>query len=184
MTDTLQGSDLELFHVLRTAGVFQHLDGNRLDTEGGSTVVTCGDNYRNRFSDIFTYHGKVQETCGSRIEIVHSWAAGALALAPNSPVNQRTPMFDLCCVGKLQELAESGKFRTIALYAHFPCLGAQLHGVSFKRAIELLIDAKSRLKREVLPNVACFCHFDLPEEGLRTYFLSREHWEEWVAQSL
>lgn len=184
MADTLQGDDLALFRALKKAQVFQHLDGNRLDAEGGSTVITCGDNYHDRFYDVFAYHGKVQGTRDNgRIEIVHSWAAGAIALALNSPVNKRTPMFDLYCVTKLRELVESGKFKAIALYAHFPCLGAQLYDVSFQRAVQLLIDAKSRLKREVSPNVACFCHFDLPEEGLRTYFLSRPHWEEWIVRS-
>ncbi|MBI5229702.1 MAG: hypothetical protein HY981_00110 [Candidatus Magasanikbacteria bacterium] len=174
----LSTNEVYFFKELREAGVLEDVNGNRLNTSHGVILVTCADG--DQMGDIFTLQSGMTDR-------IHTLAlnGGGLLLPLNSPANT------------IVAIAASGRFirvgdvymdqikagmtlkviKTVALHVHFPCGIAQLYNIPPLRLIDLLVQAKTRIKDECANiKVAAYVHIAWPDCRKRTYFISRDKW--------
>lgn len=177
---TLELSRMELKWVrtLRNADVLRPIDEHRL--RGNHTIsIVCPDCHQ--IGDIFDHHRRM---CGYA---PHQLAlnGGALLIAQPSPLAQSATEGDVL----LENLAEAIRLKNLSrvvLYAHAPCGKAASVNIGVRLTVGLLIAAKRRIKEhEPLRRGAgatlklfCFVHIAYPESGKKTYFVSRQDWEE------
>lgn len=177
----LSEKDRRLIRELREADVLQDIDGHRLNQEDGAILITCSD--ADQFFDMFRHQVKMQadQRTDPRIH-VFAWNGGALALAPDSPINRITHAEDVF----LQQIADARsmkKIDTVALYAHAPCGAARMAGIDLEESFVLLISAKQKIKTlNQGIQLANFFHVDYGEKVKRTYFFCRQKWEKWVQE--
>jgi hypothetical protein len=96
-----------------------------------------------------------------------------------SPLNQQRHE-DLILLHHIEVARELKFIDVIALYAHIPCGAASMKKLDAHQVINLLIEAKLRLKatlRDVM--VGCFLHIDKGGGNKRTYFVSKKRWYAW-----
>ncbi len=184
MAGQLSREDLTFIKELRKAGVLQNVEGHRLDQRNGIISVNCADG--DRFYDIVQYQAKMQ--AGQRLDLdprIHSlsWHGGALACAPDSPVNKRKLAYEVF-LDQITDARAIKDINVVALGAHGPCGAAALCGINLPRSIRLHVRAKTKIKMlNKGIEVACFFHVDYGNDKKRTYFLSRERWEKWMKRS-
>ena len=171
----LSKEDLEAVRQLRDLNILDEVKGHLLDQRKGIILISCADG--DQFNDIFSQKVKLQEGhCEYPRVHTFCWNGGALRLAPNSPVNKpgRSTCRDL--LDEIKDARMMKAIDTIALYIHAPCGKARAYNLSFINEINLLMSAKTNIKKEN-PNihVACFGHIDYGDKK-RTYFISRENW--------
>jgi hypothetical protein len=83
----LSKDDQKLIEALRRARVLQDIDEYRINLKDGIILISCGD--ADRFPDILQHQQKIQLKCRTHHRIhLHTCNGGALAYAPNSPVNK------------------------------------------------------------------------------------------------
>ncbi len=177
----LTSEDMLVYGMLRDARVLQPVAAHELDERQGVILVSCGDG--DHFTDIFTNH--------QRINVVHREASrihslslngGALLIAEGSPLNGEFRK-DLILINDIQVARDLKDIHTVALYVHRPCGAAQMAGLDFLTTIDLLMNAKARLKVELSNTpplkLACFLHIAFADGSKKTYFVSREHWLVW-----
>jgi len=183
----LSSKDHELIRALREAGVLQDVEEHLLNQRDGVILVTCADG--DQFPDVFQRQTSMQ--AGQRAKTrIHPLTChgGALAYAPQSPVNKRKHA-DLVFLDHVSEARDMKSINTVALYAHTPCGAAHMCEVSIEESIALQMRAKKRiLTLNQGIEVACFFHVDYntsrnKDGRKRTYFLSRERWEVWADEN-
>lgn len=175
----LDPNEVRFFEELREAGVLEDVNGNRLDTSNGVILVTCADG--DQLGDIF----KLQSGMTPRIHTL-AFNGGGLLIPNGSSANVSigiSPTGVEVCLGDIymnqifvaQELKG---IRVVALHVHFPCGIARLHSIEPCRLMELLVEAKTRIKTEMPDGmkVAAYLHVAWPDGRKRTYFVSREKW--------
>ncbi len=183
MQQQFDPSEVRFFEDLRRAEVLEDVNGNRLDTSNGIILVTCSDG--DKMPDIF----KHQSMMTFRI---HPLArnGGGLQLPHNSPANRLVDPSSNSTMrlGDLymQEILETHDIKgmgTVVLPFHFPCAIAGRHEIRARRLIELLVDAKNRIKTEMPRGVkvASSLHIEWPDGRKRTYFVSRDKWNAYCA---
>lgn len=174
MKMTLSRYDLEVAEGLRKSNVLMDVKGHLLDQSKGIILISCADG--DQFHDIFTQKAKLQGHCEDPRIHTFCWNGGALRLAPNSPTNKHGRSI---CRDLLDEIRDARALKaidTIALYIHTPCGKARSHGLNLIQTVDLLMLAKTNIKKENQGiHVACFCHVDYGDKK-RTYFISRDHW--------
>lgn len=176
MTAHLIDSDRQLIEILRyQAGVFADVEDHLLDQGNGVIMVTCSDG--DQMPDIFSFQEKMRGDHRKNPRI-HTIAlnGGALLIGENSPL--KSDGEDRVMLKHIKQAIELKGITTIALYVHAPCGAAGLCRLDMRQVLDLLMEAKRRIKTE-MPGVtvACFCHVDNGKK--RTYFVSRERYEEW-----
>lgn len=169
--------DLEMVEKLRKFNILADVKGHLLDLSKPTGVVFCSDG--DQAYDIFIQKVKSHGQCAYPRPHLFTGHGGALKLAPNSPINKpgRSARRDL-----LDEIAEARVLKAIdaiAIYVHTPCGKARKHKLSFLETVDLMMLAKTSIKKENPSlHVACFCHIDYGSKK-RTYFISRDHWFQW-----
>lgn len=174
----LNEADRELIRRLRSEGVLIDVDAHRLDMKNGVIMVTCSDG--DQIADIFGTQSRFVQECRSDPR-VHTIAlnGGAIAIPQNSPLNFDVRK-DEVIIYDIRGAMELKGINTIALYGHAPCGAAGLCCLDVLNVMELLVEGKERLKREIGDSVkvACFVHVDY-HDSKRTYFMSADSWREW-----
>lgn len=173
------------FKSLRYGKVLRDVEGRRL--EGRIGVVTCGDGHQ--IGDILGYQVAV---CGEHREdpVVHVLAlnGGALLIPEDSPLNNDFPTTDLLLLEQMRVAKDVKDLSIFALYTHHPCAMAARVGLTLPQQINLLLEAKRRVK-QTMPGVkaACFCHVDHfslnGEQKRRTYYVDEEQFKSWLEYS-
>lgn len=170
--------DRELAQALRSANVFQNMASRELDLSDGVIIVPCADG--DQMPDLFTHELGLFAELGIPPR-VHELAlnGGALLIPQDSPV-RREGTEDRVLVQHLKDAQTLKNINLVMLYAHAPCGAAALAGLDLRGVVKLLMAAKTRIKEEIPTfKVACFLHIDWGGGKRRTYFVSRDEWEEW-----
>lgn len=138
---------------------------HRLDIKNGLQLVACSDCHQ--FRDMFDHISRfVTERDGHGFIHATLLNGGALLLPMESRVRKLGIPSDDVIIANLMDARRLKGIATVALYAHAPCGAAALAGVTFREIIELLRDAKDRVKALLTSvgekpfQVACFCHVD------------------------
>lgn len=173
----LSDSDRQTIDFLRNgAGVLADVEEHKIDQTNGVIMVACADG--DQMPDIFLFQKKMEEK-QRKTPRIHTIAlnGGALLIPENSPVATGESKI---LIGHIRVAMDLKKIKTIALYAHAPCGAAGLCKLSVEVILDLLIQAKMQIKREISDaKVACFFHVDYGDGKKRTYFVSRDKYEEW-----
>jgi hypothetical protein len=179
MVSQLSAEDRALIEELRAFGVFQDIDEHRLDQSNGVMLITCSDG--DRFPDIFQHQARMQADCRPDPRIhVFAWHGGVLACAPVSPINARKDAHRVF-LDQITVARSMKQIDVIPIYAHAPCGAAALNHVGLEQVLTLQFEAKNQIKKEN-PGIVVFpfFHVDYGDGKCRSYFLSRQKWEEWV----
>lgn len=174
----LSKQDHELARVLRLANVFQNVASKELDLSEGVIIVPCADG--DQMPDLFTYELGLFAELGIPPR-VHEIAlnGGALLIPQDSPV-RREGAEDRVILQHLRDAQALKGIDLVMLYAHAPCGAAGLAGLDLRGVVKLLMAAKTRIKEEIPSlKVAVFIHMDWGDGKKRTYFVSRDRWENW-----
>lgn len=172
--------DKQFVREIREAGVLQDVKDHLLDQSEGVIMIACSDG--DQMSDVFSFQEEMSENQRPKPR-VHTLAlnGGGLLLPETSPLN-KPGREDVILLKHLKQAIELKGITTVALYVHAPCGAAGLCNLSMAEMIDLLISAKALIKSEISEvTVACFVHVNKGEGNKRTYFASREKWEEWKA---
>ena len=181
----LSESEQISFDVMKRNLIVQPVEAHRLDQAKGVIIVPCGDG--DQFPDIYKHHSTV--VMQSEHPRTHTLAlnGGALLLPKTSPLNHGLRE-DLVLIYHIERARMLKGIDTVALYAHWPCGVACDAEMNFFSALQLLVQAKERLKSELrimgereemrVAKVACYMHLASPEGKRRTYFISARRWKE------
>lgn len=182
----LSEKDKVLVGELRRAevGVLEDVDAHRLDQNDGAVLVTCADG--DQLWDIFAHHAQTQvRRVTPRIHLL-SLNGGALLLPYDSRLSSGTHE-DLPLLRHIKAGLAMKGMKTVALYAHAPCVAATQCKLDILQSVHYLMNAKLRTKEEIPSiTVACFMHVDFgsgvasEEHRKRTYFVSPTNWRKWI----
>lgn len=170
----MNAADEGSYRELRSEGIFEDVNANRIDMKNGVILVSCSDG--DQMPDIFTHHAAL---CGTQRDgpRIHTLGlnGGALLLHPDSPLSRDGEWRILH-----KHIADAERLKDIhavALYAHAPCGAAGLCGMSLLDVVQWLLAGKVFLEN-ALASVAChaFLHIDRGNDERRTYFVSRARW--------
>jgi len=150
---------------------------------GKVIVVPCADGHQ--MFDICKF--QVERTAEGTEPMVHilSLNGGPLLLAPNSPLLEAGDTDDKVLLKHIGAANSIKGTPTVILKPHAPCGAAQAVSLSVIDVVELLIGAKQRMREHFpLLQVVPKLHVDWAyREGeldtKKSYFLSRENFEEW-----
>lgn len=174
----LNTDDRKLALELKRARILTDVEAPELNLDHGVIIVTCADG--DQMPDLFSFQTRLFNIRGIHPR-VHTLAlnGGALLIPEKSPLNKENGE-DRVLLAHLRDARKLKNIDTIVLYVHAPCGAAGLADLNFMQVMELLLEAKARIKKE-LPGalVACFCHVDWGENIKRTYFVSRDKWISW-----
>lgn len=172
-------ADLELLKEFRNAGILEDVNPSKIKGKG-VILVCCSDG--DQMHDIFTHQVRIIEVIkpGPRIHTI-AMNGGALLLPRDSPLSaelheDEVMLWHIAGARKLKDI------HTVVLYAHAPCGAAGLANLTLLKVIELLIQAAKRLNTiyaqlQVIP----MFHVDYDGKKKRSYFLSIQKWNEWIA---
>jgi hypothetical protein len=100
---------------------------------------------------------------------------GALLIAAKSPLTHLGE--DRVLIEHIRSAMRMKKIQTVVLFAHAPCGMAGMFNLDLKHVLDNLIEAKLRLKSELVgAKVVCFVHIARPDGIRRTYFISAAKW--------
>lgn len=157
--------------------LLQSAAGRFLKMRGGIIMISCSDG--DELPDIFGYMQNMErgKLSAPRIHTI-GLNGGALLVPANTALNKRYHE-DKVILKHLKQAVKLKNIKTIAIYVHAPCGVAYLNGLNIIQVIDLLITAKTRIKK-ALPGVTVgsFCHVDDGQKK-RTYFVSRDRWLAW-----
>lgn len=177
----LSEKDRRFIRELREANVLQDINGHLLNQEAGAILITCSD--ADQFFDMFRQQVRMQadQRADPRVH-VFAWNGGALALAPNSPIN-RIANAENVFLQQIEDARAMKKINTVTIYTHAPCGAAQMAGIDLEEGFDLLIAAKQKIRTlNQGIQLASFFHVDYGGKIKRTYFFCRREWEKWAQQ--
>jgi hypothetical protein len=178
----LSKEDRKLIEALRRAGVLQDIDEFRINLKDGIILISCGD--ADRFPDILQHQQKIQLKCRPDHRIhLHACNGGALAYAPNSPVN-KVHRAHRAYLSQLPDSQALKGINTVVSMGHWLCGAADFYKVSLETSIKLQFQAKAEIKKleRGFQVISCFDIDYDDAKKQRTYHLSRENWDLWVAE--
>ncbi|MFA6161628.1 MAG: hypothetical protein WC766_05705 [Patescibacteria group bacterium] len=170
----LSAEDLEIKNALKGKGILEDVNHHKIDLANGVILTACADG--DQMPDIFKH--VTQSCCVHRSDPrIHTIAlnGGALLIPRNSPVTQLGE--DRVIIEHIRAACKLKKIFTVALYAHAPCGMAGYYDLDLMHVLELLVQAKERIKTELVGTKAvCFVHIAKPDGRRNTYFLSAAKW--------
>ena len=182
---SLSTTDYNLIRELRRedVGVLEDAQPDLL-TSKRLIIVACGDGHR--LPDLLSHK---QHLCNDA-ECLHLVAVngGALAIPHSSPLANRGAIpHDQTTLANIQEGCHFKETNQIMPYVHFPCSAASSVNLSVVDCLNLLADAKNRI-REVIPGaeMITWVHVDYnghrSEKQFCTYRFNRKNFEKWIAK--
>lgn len=178
MVALLTKKEQGIVREFRSRKIFQDISWNMFHDNPAAIVVDCPD--CDQMEKTRHHAGQIRQIFGqARIHRIQL-NGGALNIAPHSPLNEILPR-GLVLLQEINETIELKRITTVALYAHYPCGKARVHEISLVRGVELFVQGKLYVKKNIPPHVKVGCFFYIPtgEDAGRTYFLGRPQWEEW-----
>jgi hypothetical protein len=174
----LSEEDRRLIKDLREFGVFQNIEGHRIDQSNGAVVVCCAD--ADQFQDGYNHHCQIQlqQRRNPRIHPL-SWNGGAMTCIENSPVNRLANSY-IEFLGQITDARILKGINPVLVETHAPCGAAHLHKISLANQLAIHVEAKKNI-RALNPDatLACTFHVDYGNSK-RRYFFSRPRWEIWL----
>lgn len=180
-------SDLEFAAKLRADGVLEDVDGRMLNLRRGVIALVCPDG--DQMEDLFTHHAKLQREY-RKWGRPHFFAlnGGALRVPVGSPLNGGAGEVLL---GDIRAARRMKRIRMVVLYVHTPCGVATDAHIELPAKLDLLMQAKARIKAECGRGVkvACFLHVDwshgkrCKKRKQRTYFVASTKWRHYSERS-
>lgn len=178
MVSLLTNKEQDIVRQLRTRNILQEIAWDMFHNNPAAVVVDCPDcdqteKTRHHISQIRQIFGHARL---HKIQL----NGGALNIFPDSPLNGTLPR-GLVILQEINETIELKGIGTVALYAHYPCGKARTHGISLVRGIDIFVQGKLYVRKNIPPHIKVGCFFYIPtgEDAGRTYFLGRPQWEEW-----
>lgn len=173
--------DKKFLLELREFGVLEEVEPSSMDLVDGVIAILCGDG--DQFFDVY---GHIAGICKGKIgrERIHplSLNGGALTISGRWPTPEEAVVYKRHVLQTRDPRVKG--IKTVVLYGHAPCGAAGLCCLSIRQTIEYLVEAKGLIKNLGHDlKVMCFFHVDWEGDGSkkRTYFLSRDKWNEYVA---
>lgn len=173
----LNPKDMEIVQKLRKAGVLKDVDPSQIKTakdKGGEIVIMCSDG--DQFAEMYSH--RIRKTGSIRPEKhrphMIALAGGPLLISPNSPIHN--PII----IQQIDGAIQLKGIKNIALYGHVPCGAPSLveAELSVYNMIRLLMEGEDEIKN-AFGDVEVKRYFHVDNHGKkRTYFISREKWEE------
>ena len=162
---------------LRERGILEDIADQHLPDLGRGIIITpCSDG--DQFPEFYHHLGGMFDRQG-RVHRTHiiSLNGGALSIPEESPINPPGIPYGAVLRHCIRASSDLKGIEVVALSAHAPCGAAGAAGLSVLQEIDLLMKAKKIVRSEnVLLKVACFFHVD-KGESRRTYFVSRDQWD-------
>jgi hypothetical protein len=186
MTVGLTPFDQEYLGHLRSAGVLQELRAEKIPAQDGTVLIPCSDG--DRLPDILVHHWNICNGHGGKFcHHVQALNGGALLIPIRSPVRGHPDLReDRVLLRHMRQGCEIKGVATVVLYGHAPCAAAYLANLNILQVIQLLINAKKRVRKElsgVAREVLCFFHVDYNNNRKRSYYLERPAWESWCEKN-
>ena len=152
-----------------------HLNESPLEKKNGLILVSCGD--CDKAHELISFEKrKCKEKVGhSRVHLL-TLNGGALAIHPDSPVNQKGKSDVLLL--DIEEANPMKQIEDLALYGHFVCGKAKSLNLTVKEYFFWLAKAAVRCQ-EVFPfmNIACKIHVDANlDTEFKTYYFDHLNW--------
>ncbi len=171
----LHEEDKNFLNQLRQENILEEVKPKSLDLSNGAIAVVCADG-----DQFFDYYNHVTSLAKEQLgrERVHIMALnGAALLLSNEWPDKEEGVVLRRHINVAVDLKE---IHTIILYVHAPCGAAGICHFDAKKVLDLLVQAKDNVK-QIRPDikVICFVHVDWGEGKKRTYFLSREKWNDY-----
>jgi len=179
----LSQKNLEMIDSLVSFGVFDDIDGYRIDRRNGVILVCCADG--DQFHDLYQHECRFQlsQRHDPRVHPL-SHNGGPLAYDKDTPINRFSDSYK----EYLFEIGDSVDMKdmpTIVVEGHGPCGAARRHNISLIRQLEIQMRVKATI-RQMYPQVDVASHFHVDYKGWngkekKTYHLGREQWAEWFS---
>lgn len=175
----LSEKDRRILKDLRKNEVLIDIEGHRFsEHSAGHILVFCGDG--DQSLDLLNHHIGLmtgqREQCRPHLLALNG---GALHLPPCSPVSKNGEGKVLR--QQIKDAAALKGIQTVVLYSHAPCGAAKAAEIGLLEQLRLLMRAKLFIKKTLpLLEVLCLLHVDNGEGNKRTYFVSRNEWDEWT----
>lgn len=148
----LSGRDLDFAVFMRDVNVLEPVQGHLLDPSKGVILDFCGDG--DHSFDIFMHTASMCEgQMGPRIHLI-SDNGGPARIVKDSPVNKPGRTTDEDVLDDIAGAVVLKNITKVALKGHALCGHNMMVGdLSFEDSCSLLVEAKRRVKTEVLPRV-------------------------------
>lgn len=171
--------DRQVVEQLRIKCVFDNDDARKLTAPNGAIVIPCSDG--DQMPDILAHQQKLAIDGGWPVRPhMPSLHGGAMLIAEACPL-YRNFNVDALLLQHIREASspELKGIGTVVLYVHAPCGAARLAGLNLLQQISFLMRAKERVK-EMNSNytVVCFVHIQHEDGRRRTYFISKDRWND------
>lgn len=184
----LSTTERDLFETLRSFGVFENIDREKLPPAVGSITILCGDGTHSR--DTVSHTWDTFEAC-QKCNHLFAFNGGALCVTPKSPFMTEGGLEFVTrnIEGTFPIMAKKGlPIGIVAAMSHWPCGQAKAAGLSMPEVIELSFEAKAALKGlvrkvESRAQVIAEMHLHIEGERKRTYRLNQERWESWLLEN-
>lgn len=176
---TLSPRDLALFRRLRELGVFEDIDGAKLNQRAGIFCVVCSD--CDQFHDIYSLHCSLM--LGHRTTLrPHMFAdhGKPLWLAHNSPLNKNGRGDNLLhSIGQVPGIKE---ISTGVLHPHAPCAAATSVGMDILQQVAAVKASKARAQNS-FPGLTIANFFQVDNGKKRSYRVNGERWRAFLLET-
>lgn len=181
----LSSQEFEIIDSLVEFGVFDKIEGNRLDRSNGIILICCSDG--DQFHDLYTHKCRFQqEQRGDQNPRIHPFDCngGVLAYDKGTPVNrfESTYMEKLLAIG--DAIAMKGHV-PVVMEGHGPCGAANLHSIAFINQLEIQMRVK-RVMKQMYPHEDITSYFHVDYRGhngmsKKSWHFGLDPWVEWHA---
>lgn len=169
----LHEEDKAFLKKLRGEDILEEVEPKSLDLSNGVIAVVCADG--DQFFDYYSHIASLaKEQLGRERTHILALNGAALLLANDWPDKEEAIVLKRHISGAV----DLKNIHTVLLYTHAPCGAAGVHHMDVRKILDLLTQAKENVKQIRSDiKVICLVHVDWGDGKKRTYFLSREKWE-------
>ncbi len=179
-------NDFALIRELRDVGVLRELRPEEFRADTGTVPVLCSDG--DRAWDVFNHHTAACMEANFPIRPhVIAYPGAPILLSRHSPAVLGIHIDRLLIYG-IKTGPEMKQIKTVVIVPHWPCGMAKLCNLDFIRTLELSMNGKARLKRELthaVKEIVVCLHVDYGENKqgeriMRTYHIDQQKWLRWI----
>lgn len=172
--------DFMVIQDLRDIGVLVRIQNKELRANTGAVPVLCSDG--DRMCDVFTH---LSETCRTvnfpvRPHLI-AYPGAPLLLSRHSPeiLGMR---IDRLFIHGIKTGPDLKNIQTVVIIPHWPCSMAKACNITLTRSIELAMNGKARVRRELpsLHEVVVCLHVDYGSGLMRSYHVNQKRWLRYI----